>query len=206
MSDGEKPVVLAVDDNQDLLDTYEIWLGDDYDLQTAASGDEALAMLDEDVTVLLLDRLMPGLSGDDVLTRIAEQDLTCQVAMATAVEPDEDIAEMPIDAYVPKALDHDTVTETVERLVRRAAYDETLREHYAVAEKLATLEERKAEQELADSEAYRELKTRFETLERRLAERSEDAGLSIEDLVVTASADASPNPRVGGADDQGDSA
>lgn len=206
MSDGGAPVVLAVDDNHDLLDTYEIWLGDDYDLRTAASGEAALAMLDEEVTVVLLDRLMPELSGDDVLARIRERDLTCQVAMATAVEPDEDIAEMPIDAYVPKALDRDTVTETVDRLVRRAAYDETLREHYAVAEKLATLEERKTGAELADSEAYHDLEARFETLERRLAERSDAAGLSVEDLVVTASADDPPDPRDSGADGRGDSA
>jgi len=181
MTTGENPVVLAVDDDEKLLGTYEMWLEADYDLRKAASGDEALDKLDEDVQVVLLDRLMPGLSGDEVLERIRESGHNCQVAMVTAVEPDFDIAEMPFDAYVSKALDRETVIETVERLVARGKYDDVLQDHYAVAEKLSTLEEQKSESELAKNEMYQDLLERFAALDERLSAQAAD--LDRDDIV-----------------------
>jgi len=173
MTSSESPVVLVVEDDEKLLETYEMWLDSDYDLRTAANGEEALETIDDDVQVVLLDRLMPGLAGDEVLDRIRELDLDCQVAMITAVEPDFDIAEMPFDAYLTKAIDRGTVKETVERLIARTEYDDVLRDHYAVAEKLSTLEARKSETELAKNEAYQDLRERFEELEERLSARAE---------------------------------
>lgn len=176
-----QPVVLVVDDNERLLDTYEMWLEEDYDLRKAASGEEALEKLDENVQVVLLDRLMPDLSGDEVLERIQERDIDCQVAMATAVEPDFDIAEMPFDAYVPKALDRETVLMTVERLVARAEYDEVLQEHYAVAEKLSMLETQKSDDELAKNRTYQNLLDRFTELDEELSTHA--TALNRDDLV-----------------------
>jgi len=181
MTTGETPVVLVVDDDEKLLETYRMWLEADYDLRKAASGDEALDKLDEEVQVVLLDRLMPGLSGDEVLERIRESDLTYQVAMVTAVKPDFDIADMPFDAYVSKALDRETVIETVERLVARAEYDDLLQDHYAVAEKLSTLEEQKSEAELAKNETYQDLLDRFAELDEQLSAQAAD--LDRDDIV-----------------------
>jgi len=176
MATDETPVVLAVDDDEKLLETYRMWLDSAYDLRTAASGEEALEQLDSDVQVVLLDRLMPGLSGDRVLDRIRELDVDCRVAMVTAVEPDADIAEMPFDAYVPKALDRETVIETVDRLLARADYDALLQEHYAVAEKLSLIEEREPASALAKNDTYQELVERFRTLEARVSDREDDFG------------------------------
>lgn len=175
------PVVLVVDDDEKLLETYKMWLQTDYDLRMAASGDEALDKLDSNVQVVLLDRLMPGLSGDEVLERIRESDCNCQVAMVTAVEPDFDIADMPFDAYVSKALDRETVIETVERLVARAKYDDVLQDHYAVAEKLSTLEKQKSESELAKSETYQDLVKRFAKLDEQLSAQADN--LDRDDIV-----------------------
>jgi CheY-like chemotaxis protein len=200
MTTSETPVVLAVDDDEKLLETYEMWLGSTYDLRTASSGDEALDKLDSDVQVVLLDRLMPGLSGDQVLDRIRESGIDCRVAMVTAVEPDSDIAEMPFDAYVPKALDRETVVDTVERLVARADYDAVLREHYAVAEKLSAIEERRPEAELAKDDAYQKLVERFRELESRLSAR--EAELDRSDIVGSIDAIEASNE---GRSDPGDS-
>ena len=182
MTPTDTPVVLAVDDDEKLLETYEMWLAADYDLRTAGDGERALERLDDDVDVVLLDRLMPDLAGEDLLREIRDRDIECQVAMVTAVEPDFDIAEMPFDAYVSKAVDEATVRETVERLAARAQYDALLREHYAVAEKLATLEARKTETELATSSAYQDLLDRFEELE---SARSEGAAALDRDDIVS---------------------
>jgi len=181
MTTSNTPTVLAVDDDEKLLETYRMWLDADYDLRLAAGGEEALEKLDDDVQVVLLDRLMPGLSGDELLDRIRESGVSCQVAMVTAVEPDFDIAEMPFDAYVPKALDRETVVDTVERLIARTDYDAVLREHYAVAEKLSVIEERKTKAELAKDDAYQDLVERFRELESRLSAREEE--LDRDDIV-----------------------
>jgi DNA-binding response OmpR family regulator len=194
----DPPVVLAVDDDEKILETYEIWFGTEYDLRTATGGQEALDRLDDDVQVVLLDRLMPGLSGDEVLDRIREREVDCRVAMVTAVEPDFDIAEMPFDTYVTKALDRETVEETVERLVARSEYDDLLRRQYALAEKLATLEERKPEADLATSEEYRELSEAFEALCHRLEES--DTGFDRSDLVQSID-DLNASVRTPGPDD-----
>jgi DNA-binding NtrC family response regulator len=181
MGTEQDPTVLAVDDDEKLLETYRMWLDADYDLRLAAGGEEALDALDDEVQVVLLDRLMPEMSGDEVLERIRESGHGCRVAMVTAVEPDFDIAEMPFDAYVPKALDRETVVRTVERLAARAEYDEVLREHYAVAEKLATIESQKPDAELARNEAYQDLLDRFEELDERLTDEAGD--LDRDDIV-----------------------
>jgi len=204
MTTGESPVVLVVDDDEKLLETYEMWLEADYELRKATGGDEALDKLDEDVQVVLLDRLMPGLSGDAVLERIRESGINCQVAMVTAVEPDFDIADMPFDTYVSKALDRETILETVERLVARAEYDDALQDHYAVAEKLSTLEEQKSESELAKNETYQDLLDRFAALDERLSAQAAD--LDRDDIV--SSIDKIPafdEPDTGETDSQGDS-
>ena len=62
-----KPVVLVVDDDEDLADTCEYWLRDDYDVRVAYGGEDALNQIDETGDVVLLDRRMPKLSGDAVL-------------------------------------------------------------------------------------------------------------------------------------------
>ena len=182
MTPTDTPVVLAVDDDEKLLETYEMWLAADYDLRTAGDGESALERLDGDVDVVLLDRLMPDLAGEDLLREIRDRDIECRVAMVTAVEPDFDIADMPFDTYVAKAVDEATVRETVERLAARAQHDALLREHYAVAEKLATLETRKTETELATSSAYQDLLDRFEELE---SARSESAAALDRDDIVS---------------------
>ena len=200
MTTDEPPVVLAVDDDEKLLETYRMWLGSAYDLRTAASGEEALEQLDSAVQVVLLDRLMPGLSGDQVLDRIRELDVDCRVAMVTAVEPDADIAAMPFDAYVPKALDRETVIETIDRLLDRADYDALLREQYAVAEKLSLIEEREPKSALVKNETYQELVERFQRIESELADRETD--FDREDIVRSIDAIETGD---GGQADSGDS-
>ncbi|TQQ81415.1 response regulator [Halonotius roseus] len=182
MSDpDEHPGVLVVDDEQSILGIIELWLGDDYDVQTATNGSDALEALDETVDVVLLDRRMSGLSGDEVLAEIRERPGSYQVALVTAVDPDFDIADLAFDSYVTKPLDEATVRQAVDRLLARATYDDLLQEHYAVAEALATLENEKTDAELSTSEAYQEAVDRFAELEKQVADRS--GSLRRDDLV-----------------------
>ena len=170
MSDSEEPVVLIVEDEPDVAETYRLWLETEYEVRTAQNGDAGLEELDSDVDVVLLDRMMPGLSGDEVLEHIREDDLECRVAMVTAVEPDFDILEMGFDAYLSKPIKSDQLEETVENLLERSEYDSLLQEYYSLVEKQATLEASKSRAELAESAEYDRLNSEIDSLRDDLSE------------------------------------
>ena len=171
------PLVLVVEDEPDLADLYAAWLGDEYRVRTAYGGHEALDELDEaddEVDAILLDRRMPGLSGDEVLTAVRDRGIDCRVAMVTAVEPDFDILEMGFDDYLVKPVTSDTLRETVEGLLRRGEYDTEVQELFSLTSKKAMLESEKSASDLADNEEYQRLTERIDELRDR-ADESRDA-------------------------------
>ncbi|RLM64127.1 HalX domain-containing protein [Halorubrum sp. Atlit-26R] len=173
----QPPLVLVVEDEPDLADLYAAWLGDEYRVRTAYGGREALDELDEaddEVDAILLDRRMPGLSGDEVLTAVRDRGIDCRVAMVTAVEPDFDILEMGFDDYLVKPVTSDTLRETVEGLLRRGEYDSEVQELFSLTSKKAMLESEKSASDLADNEEYQRLTDRIGELRER-ADESRDA-------------------------------
>jgi len=170
--DGEA-TVLVVDDEEGLADLYAIWLRDRYAVETAYDGDAALDALDEAVDVVLLDRQMPGVSGDDVLEAIRDRELDCRVAMVTAVEPELDIVDLGFDDYLRKPVDRETLRETVDRLLRRSAYDETVQAYFAAARKHALLSESN-DPSVTDTEEFEALEARLADLRGRLDDVVED--------------------------------
>ncbi len=164
------PVVLVVEDEADLADLYADWLADGFDVRTAYNGDEAIDQLDDSIDVVLLDRRMPGKSGDAVLDVIAERNFDCRVAMVTAVEPDFDIIDMGFDDYLVKPVDADELIDLVERFIRRSQYDADAREFFSLASKKAVLETEKTAEELDESEEYQDLTGKLESLHNRMDE------------------------------------
>ncbi|MFC7073070.1 response regulator [Halovenus rubra] len=169
MADTDQ-VVLVVEDEPDVAETYRLWLEERYTVIVAESGDEGLEMLEERVDVVLLDRMMPGLSGSEVLSEIRSQELDCRVAMVTAVEPDFDILEMGFDAYLSKPVKSQQLRSTVENLLERSEYDSLLQEYYSMVEKQATIEATKGTTELENSDEYHDLRERIAELRDELSE------------------------------------
>jgi len=172
----QPPLVLVVEDEPDLADLYAAWLGDEYRVRTAYGGQEALENLDEvddDVDAILLDRRMPGLSGDEVLSAVRERGIDCRVAMVTAVEPDFDILKMGFDDYLVKPVTSDTLRDTVEGLLRRGEYDTEMQELFSLTSKKAMLETEKSATELADNDEYERLTDRINELRSRADESLE---------------------------------
>jgi DNA-binding response OmpR family regulator len=163
-------MVLVVEDEPDLADLYATWLRDEYRVRVAYGGREALEELDEEVDVVLLDRRMPDLSGDEALEAIRERDVGCRVAMVTAVEPDFDIVAMGFDDYLVKPVSRDSLKETVENLLRRNTYDDGIQELFALASKKALLESEKDAATLEEHEEYQELTERVRNLRAQLDE------------------------------------
>ncbi|MFB6173877.1 MAG: response regulator [Halobacteriales archaeon] len=159
MGDPTETTVLVADDEAELVELYAAFLGE-YDVRVATSGEAALSKVGPDVDVVLLDRRMPDLSGDEVLETLRERGLDCQVAMLTAVEPAQDIVEMPFDDYETKPIDRSDLLGLVEVLVERAGYNERSQEYFTLASKKAALEVAGND----DTEEYRELVERLDAL------------------------------------------
>ena len=75
-----RPVILCVDDENMVLDSIKEqlrgWVGDNFRIETAESGLEALGLLNElaekkvDVPVVISDYIMPTMKGDELLKRV----------------------------------------------------------------------------------------------------------------------------------------
>ncbi|KZX49001.1 MULTISPECIES: response regulator [Haloarcula] len=158
MTMGRQATILVVDDEPAVADVYAEQLRDRYTVETVYSGEAALSKLDSAVDVVLLDRRMPDLSGDEVLSAIREKRYDTRVAMVTAVDPDFDIIEMPFDDYVLKPVSKEDLFGTIEQLLLYADYEERLRECYSLTAKYAALESSKPQAVLDESEEFAELK------------------------------------------------
>jgi DNA-binding response OmpR family regulator len=167
--DGGQPVVLVAEDERGLADLFASWLADDYEVRVAYDGESALERYDASVDVVLLDRKMPGSSGDEVLRRVREDDGDCGVAMVTAVDPDFDVVDMAFDEYVVKPVDRGELFDLVETLRRRTDLAADLRRHYRLAATLSALEAHKTAEELAESEAYARLEAELAAIDGTLS-------------------------------------
>jgi len=166
--------VLVVEDERDLADMYVEWLAEDFDVEVAYGGEEAIQVLGEDVDVVLLDRLMPGVSGDEVLAEIESRGYDPWVAMITAVEPDFDVLAMGFDDYLVKPVFAEDVRETVDHLLSRASYDDRLQRYFALVSKRAALEEYRTADELGSHEEYLGLTEEIDELRAELDDMMDD--------------------------------
>lgn len=171
MSGGrDSRTVLAVDDLREYLDLYEYRL-DDYHVLTADDGETALELLSEGVDVVLLDRDMPHLDGDEVLRRIRASDHDCRVAMVTATDLDEDVVDLGYDAYLTKPVSGAELTATVDRLFTISEYVDAVDEFHDACERRAA-RRRDGEDTSGLDERVRELRERVDRLAAEFDERA----------------------------------
>ena len=172
---GDGASVLVVEDEDALAKLFANVLSEEYDVSRAANGAEALSKLDEDVDVVVLDRRMPDISGDQALDEINARSLDCRVAMVTAVDPDFDVIEMGFDDYLTKPVRPDDLRSTVDRLLALDAYEEKYQELSSKIVKRNILQVEKSETELAQNDRFAQLQARIEQLERELEEMQSEA-------------------------------
>lgn len=105
---GRCPRVLVVDDEHDtLLLTEAALTRRGYEIRLASSGAEALDLLGEPFDALLLDVMMPEMSGLEVLVRLRATPRLARlpVILLTARQRDRDLLEgygYGADYYIPK--------------------------------------------------------------------------------------------------------
>jgi DNA-binding response OmpR family regulator len=183
--------VLVVDDEPHLAGMYAAMLEERHDVRTATNGDGALDALTAEVDVVLLDRRMPGLSGDEILEIIHEEESDCRVGMVTSVEPEADIVDLSFDAYLVKPVRKQDLHEVVDDLLVRARYGGEIRELLSTAARIAALESQMDDADLATSPEYHELRERKDRLEAATGERMDELeergvdGLAFRDVLQT---------------------
>jgi len=146
--------VLVVDDTPNNVKLLADVLGvKGFAVTTAASGEEALAKLASDQPdLVLLDVMMPGLSGYDVCRRIRSEAETAllPVVLVTALDPEHERIkgiEAGADDFLSKPINQGELFARVRSLLRvKALQDEVRRQADALREWNAKLEERVAEQ------------------------------------------------------------
>jgi len=165
--------ILTVDDSVTYLEEIAEQLrADGYDVIKAQSGEDALALLAvEAVDCILLDRIMPGLSGTETCTRIKSRpDLrNIPLIMLTARDqPDAMIDGMNAgaDDYVAKSVEFDVIKARLRAQLRRKQFeDENRRMRENILKKDA--EARAArEQSEARAELLQQLEEKNRDLER----------------------------------------
>jgi len=126
--------VLAVDDSLTYLHQLAEVLGDEgYDMILANSGEQALALLTvQSVDCVLLDRLMPGLSGTETCQRLKQDPATRDIPliMLTAMEDRAAMIEglsTGADDYVLKSGEFDVLKARVRAQLRRKQFEDESR-------------------------------------------------------------------------------
>ncbi|OGS18434.1 MAG: hypothetical protein A2219_06215 [Elusimicrobia bacterium RIFOXYA2_FULL_50_26] len=115
-----RPVILAVDDEPSMGESYKMLLEEKYSLFYASTGHEALEIVQkEPVNLVLLDVLLPDMDGMDILRRIKEIS-DADVIMVSAVKTMRTaIQAVKLGAYdyVSKPFDIDDLLATVGKAI-----------------------------------------------------------------------------------------
>lgn len=174
--------VLVVDDEREVADAYALRLEQTYDVRAAYGGEQALEAIDDSIDVVLLDRRMPGMAGDEVLDALRDRGYDCGVIMVTGVDADLDIIDMPFDDYLIKPVDRDALFEAVEDQLDARERDEAVSKLFSVTAKIGVLEGELSSSELENNPEYERLKERADDLRERIHEdEDEESAAGAED-------------------------
>jgi DNA-binding response OmpR family regulator len=123
---GARPKILVVDDEPPLRELVMVTLGDAFACDEASDGDAALARLREArYDLVMLDVMMPGTSGTDVLREMREDDQLrdVPVIVMSAWQSPQDVAsalEAGADRFLAKPFRIDELGSMVRGLVGRS--------------------------------------------------------------------------------------
>ncbi len=124
--------ILAVDDDLANLNIITEILSDDYDVKTAETGEEALAVVENIVPdLILLDIMMPGIDGYEVCKRLRSKEalVNTKILFLSAKEMLEERLlgyEVGGDDYITKPFDEEELLAKI-RVFLRLKYEEEIK-------------------------------------------------------------------------------
>ncbi|MDY7016185.1 MAG: adenylate/guanylate cyclase domain-containing protein, partial [Cyanobacteriota bacterium] len=138
----KKPVIICIDDEQTVLSSLKrelkIALGDEFEVETAIGGIDALELLEElleegsEVALVISDYIMPDLKGDEVLRRIHEASPNTLKIMLTGQASLEGVTNAINSAqlyrYIAKPWQSDDLNLTVKEAIKSYLQNQKLAE------------------------------------------------------------------------------
>lgn len=121
----ERPVVLVVEDNDDIVCYITTLLEQRYEVRKAANGYEALLDAEEmHPDLIVTDLMMPEMDGYELCNRVRNSELICHVpiVVVSARGEDEDrirALENGADAYLQKPFNAEELMVRVEKLIEQ---------------------------------------------------------------------------------------
>ena len=121
MNFQSKESIFVVDDDQGILESFDVMLGDDYDLIMVDNGTDALELIKKQhPRLMFLDIKIPGHSGLEVLKKIREYGISTRVVVVTALAQahyQKSAEKYGVYRYLHKPLDVDEVEEITRRVL-----------------------------------------------------------------------------------------
>jgi len=192
----QKPAIICVDDEAVILvslrDQLNRSFGNQYLIEVAESGDEALEIIDElaeagiEVPVLISDQIMPDMPGDALLIKVHQQYPKTLKILLTGQANTEAVARVVNHAslyrYISKPWDEADLVLTLTEATRRYFQDKQLTQQTQQLQRLYS----QAQKELIERKRVEALLAEANlTLEHKVAERTLELSNALEDLKST---------------------
>ncbi len=157
-----RKVILCVDDEKIVLESLRSELeghfGDEYDLEFAESGGEALEVIAElideqdQLALIITDYLMPGLKGDEILATTFKQHPESKQIMLTGQANLEGITNAINNAklyrYISKPWEKSDLLLTISEAVKSYEQEIQIKEHHIILEQTVQSRTKELEQTL----------------------------------------------------------
>ena len=131
---SEKPIVLIVDDNHEILDFLTTALETSYQCITALSGEQALKTVEERIPdIIITDQMMPGIDGTELCHRIRHNHSTELIPIIMLTAKDDSNTELKsirsgADVFMPKPFNlRKLQLHIVQLLTKRKAIEQNTR-------------------------------------------------------------------------------
>jgi len=132
-----KPLILVVEDDQHIaLGLEEVLRGENFDVVVSARGDQALDLVTQKKpTLIVLDVMLPGLSGFDVCKQLRARKNNTPILMLTAKGQELDKVVglgLGADDYVTKPFGVKELIARIHALLRRAQNNSEVAERFKI--------------------------------------------------------------------------
>lgn len=171
MEHNEKEV-LIVEDEESLAQVYKIELEDEFEVNVATTGKQALTELTPNTDLVFLDRRLGEVSGSEVLERIrGDPEVSTRVIMVTAVDPGIEVLNMDIEGYISKPVDKEDLMKAAKQAFLMDEYESLVNEYYQLQKKHAMFTGIYSRNEIKEKDdgTFEQLETRIEAIEDRLS-------------------------------------